>query len=98
MLFKSASSGALEILSHSSHGHHLGDLVLRHAVFATLASKSTQLDTAKPIAELVTAFIADLPGKITYGEAASLISPVFTPTIPVSNASATRYTLCKSLL
>lgn len=33
----------------------------------------------------------------THGAAGSLINPVLTPTIPTSNASATLYTLCKSL-
>jgi hypothetical protein len=81
---------------HIPQGHHLDDLVLGDAILAALAPEAAVFDATESTAiESACAIWHYAAGRErergrSYGEAASLIRPVFTPTMPSSSASATR--------
>ena len=94
--FISPISKSLQLSPHAAQRNCLENLILVDTILRTLPSEAAVLHTSKPVPSQHS--IIFVGKEYTYGAAASLISPVLTPTIPVSSASATLYALWISLL
>lgn len=80
----------LQWLAHAAKGDALDHRELVNAILAALAPETTLLDSTESKPVSLCEIIHLVKKESTYGEATSLIRPVLTPTIPTSNASATR--------